>query len=68
MYEPLKATSRLQYSDSMLYFYTVLIAHNNGLLLKGNTFANNSGGNVYRMTFTPGGGIAVAFGNITFLG
>ena len=37
----------------MLYFYTVLIAHNNGLLLKGNTFANNSGGNVYRSSIAP---------------
>lgn len=57
-----------KYSNSMLYFYTVLIAHNSSLLLKVNTFANNSGGNVHRMMFTPGGGIAVAFRNITFLG
>ena len=45
---------------------TALIAYNSSLLLEGNTFVNNSGGRINQMTFTPGGGVAVAFSNMIF--
>ena len=46
----------------------VLIAYNSSLQLERNTFVNNSGGRTSQMTFTPGGGIAAVFSNITFQG
>ena len=47
---------------------TALIANNSNLLIEGNTFINNTGGNVQQMTFIPGGGIAVVTSSVTLQG
>ena len=47
---------------------TALIANISNLHIEGNTFINNTGGNVQQMTFIPGGGIAVVSSNMTLQG
>ena len=47
---------------------TALIANNSNLLIEGNTFINNTAGNVQQMAFIPGGGVAVVTSNVTLQG